>query len=110
MFDVAISFLIGFALSFALLRKVKPMFAFVIVAVVGVLFGWQLLAWFPVNATSIGYLMQGNPDMQLVWSQTHDMRQVALISKNIIGLWIVVNAFASILGYFVARFTLKKFG
>jgi len=105
--DVIISLIVGFGLGFMLLHKIKPLYAFAIVAVVGCLIGWQVLAVLQPSQTSLGYLLETS-EMNLVWSQTHDMRQVAVVAKNGVYLWIGFNAVAAVLGYLFALVLLKR--
>ena len=107
MYDLIITFIIGFLLSLTLLRKVKPITAMILLLIIGGLIGWQVINFLPPTSTSVGWLLDTNPDLNLIWQQTHDMRQVALGSKYAVYMWVGFNALSSLFGSIVATAVYK---
>ncbi len=108
--DIILSLLVGFALGYVLLRKLKRPVAFALVAIVGALLGWQVLSFIPAADTGLIYFLDTATlqQMQLLLDQTHDLRMVAGLIRNSLYLYIAFNALAAIVGFMLALAIKRK--
>jgi hypothetical protein len=104
MYDLLLSGVIGFVLGYLLLLKVKPIYAFLLVAAIGALLGWQMMNIMHPNSTSLGYLLSTNPELQTIWTETHNAKIVAYAAKQGVYILVGFDGLASVLGYMLASF------
>ena len=103
MLDILVSLFIGFIVSSILLRQLKTPAVLIVAAAVGGLVGWQILTLFPVKQTSLSYLLSTNPELSLIWEQTHDLRYVLRIAILYGHYWLILmNMLAGTVGCFIA--------
>jgi hypothetical protein len=101
---------VGFALGYLLLTKLRRPLAFALVAVVGALIGWQVLSFIPAANTGLIYFLDTATlqQMQLLLDQTHDLRMVSGLIRNSFYLYIAFNALAAIVGFMLALAIKRK--
>ena len=107
MFDVIISLIVGFIISLVMLKHSHSWLTFIIAVAIGALVGWQVLNVFPVDQTSLGYLLSTNPELKIIWDQTHDISQVFSVAKYGQYLLVGFNVVGATIGYFLAK-TFRK--
>lgn len=109
MFDGFASLIVGFIVSTLMLKRIsKPWIVYVVAVVLGVLIGWQVLTMFPATQTSLGYVLSTNPELNIIWEQTHDIYQVAKVAKYADYYLMLFNGLAALLGCFIAGIVHKR--
>ena len=103
MFDVIISLIVSFVVSMVMLKRSHGWQSFIIAVVIGVLVGWQALNVFPTEQTSLGYLLSTNPELKIIWEQTHDVQSVVAYAKHSYLILVGFNVMGAAIGYFLAR-------
>lgn len=103
MFDVIVSLIVSFIVSLVLLKRSSSWLTFLIAIAVGALIGWQVLNVFPAEQTSLSYLLSTNPELKIIWDQTHDIFEVARAARY--GQYILIgfNVVGAAVGYFLAK-------
>jgi hypothetical protein len=107
-FDVLLSFVAAFAITMVLLKYTRPIIVIIVAMAVGALLGWQILQILPAASTSIGWLLSGNTDMQIIWDQTHDIVKVAQVAKNAELILIGYNMLAGLAGFLLGNVLAKR--
>jgi len=103
MFDVIISLVVSFVVSMVMLKRSHGWQPFIIAVAIGALVGWQALNVFPAEQTSLGYLLSTNPELKIVWEQTHDIQSVFTYAKHAYLILVGFNVVGATVGYFLAR-------
>ncbi|RLI00221.1 hypothetical protein DRO19_00180 [Candidatus Bathyarchaeota archaeon] len=103
MFDVIISLIVSFIVSMVVLKRSHGWQAFIIAVAIGALVGWQALNVFPADKTSLGYLLSTNPELKIIWEQTHDIRTVVAYAEHAYLILVGFNVIGAAIGYFLAR-------
>ena len=107
MFDVIVSLIVSFIVSIVLLKHSHSWLTFIVAVAIGALVGWQTLNVFPAEQTSLGYLLSTNPELKIIWDQTHDILQVVRVAIYAQYLLIGFNVVGATAGYFLAK-TFRK--
>ena len=109
MFDILVSLVAGFIVSTLMLKRIsKPWIVYIVALVLGVLIGWQVVTMFPSAQTSLGYLLSTNPELSILWQQTHDIHQLAKVAPYAQYYLMLFNGLAALTGCFLAAMVHKR--
>jgi len=102
MLDILIGLALGLVLGLALNRGgMKRGYALLFSAVTGVFLGYLIFYTFPVGQTSVGMLLQINPQLRIIWENTQDISQVAKVARYVPYITPAMGACTGLLGCFI---------
>ena len=102
MLDVLLTAVICCLVTLLLLKRTNRIVAFAVTIFIGLMVGWQILNLFPVEQTSLGYLLEIDPELNMLWQQTHDIRVLSKVSRYAQYYLMAFNVFGAMLGYALA--------